>query len=80
MVSKFREKTLKSVAIPLARGNLPGLVSNLRSSAINIFNRKISEKELSEQEKDLLYLFQMKIWITKIIKSLEALRVLIDGV
>ena len=78
--SNDNNNELKSVAIPLARGNLLGLVSNLRSSAINIFNRKISEKELSEQEKDLLYLFQMKIWITKIIKSLEDLRVLIDGV
>ena len=43
------------------------------------------EKELREQENDLLYLFHMKISnkgindIIKIIKSLEHLRVLIDG-
>ena len=45
----------------LVRDNLPGLVSNLISSAINKYDRKKVEKELSEQEKDLLYLFQMKI-------------------
>ena len=43
------------------------------------------EKELREQENDLLYLFQIKISnkgindIIQIIKSLEHLRVLIDG-
>ena len=40
------------------------------------------EKELSEQEKDLLYLFQMKIRmiLSKIIKSLEDSGALVDGV
>ena len=55
------KKTLTNVVIPLARYNLPGLVSNLASNAINKFGRKISGKELSEQEKDLLYLFRMKM-------------------
>ena len=32
---KLGKKLLKAVAIPLARGNLPGLVSNLTSNAIN---------------------------------------------
>ena len=32
------EKALKNIAIPLARDKLPGLVSNLTSSAINIFD------------------------------------------
>ena len=34
-------KTQTNVSIPLARDNLPGLVSNLTSSAINKFDRKI---------------------------------------
>ena len=33
---------LTNIAIPLARDNLSGLVSNLTSSAINKFDRKIS--------------------------------------
>ena len=37
------------------------------------------EKELSEQERDLLYLFQMND-IIKVIKSLKDSGVLIDGV
>ena len=36
--------TLTNVVIPLARGNLPGLVSNLTSNSINKFERKISGK------------------------------------
>ena len=38
------KKTLKNIVIPLAREYLPGLVSNLTSSAINKFERKISGK------------------------------------
>ena len=34
-----------NVAIPLARNNLPGLVSHLTSRAINKFDREISGKE-----------------------------------
>ena len=37
-------KGLSNITIPLARDNLPGLVSNLTSSAINKFDRKISGK------------------------------------
>ena len=57
------KKALTNIAVLLARDNLPGLVSNLTSNAINKFERKIVEKELWEQEKELLYLFQMKIWM-----------------
>ena len=57
------KKALKNIVIPLARDNLPGLVTNLTSNAINKFERKIIVKELSEQEKDLLYLFQITIWM-----------------
>ena len=38
------KKTLTNLAISLARDNLPGLVSNLASNAINKFERKISGK------------------------------------
>ena len=39
------------------------------------------KKELPEQEKDLLDLFQMKIWMILLkLKSLEDSGVLIDGV
>ena len=34
------KKALTNIAIPLARDNLPGLVSNLTSSAINKLNKK----------------------------------------
>ena len=45
MLSKFRgKKALTNVAISLARDNLPGLLSNLTSSAINKFDRNISGK------------------------------------
>ena len=37
------KKGLTSITIPLARDNLPGLVSNLTSSAINKFDIKISQ-------------------------------------
>ena len=53
-----KKKALTDIAIPLARGNLLGLVSNLASNAINKFKKK-----LWKEEKDLLYLFQMKIWM-----------------
>ena len=49
------KKTLTNIAILLARDNLPGLVSNLSSNAINKPKKKKVKKELSEQEKDLLY-------------------------
>ena len=63
LVSKFRKKVLANVAAPLARDNLPGLVSNLTLSTINNLIEKKVEKGLSEQEKNLFYLFQMKIWM-----------------
>ena len=34
------KKALTNIAIPLARDNLPGLVSNLTSNTINKFERK----------------------------------------
>ena len=53
-------KLLTNVPIPFARDNLPGLVSNITSNAINNFERKM---ELREQENDLVCSFQTKIWM-----------------
>ena len=44
MTRQFREKALTNIAIPLAKDNLTGLVSNLTSNARNTFERKISGK------------------------------------
>ena len=55
------KKALTNISIPLVRDTLPGLVSNLTSSAINKFDRKISGKGAARVGKGLLYLFQMKI-------------------
>ena len=60
-MANWGKKTLANVAIPLVWDNLLELVSNLTSNAINKFDRKISGyKDLSKQEKNLLYFFQMK--------------------
>ena len=45
-LANLGNKTLINVAILLARDNLPRLVSNLTSSAINKFDRKISGKRI----------------------------------
>ena len=76
------KKALTNIAIPLARDNLPGLVSNLTSNAINKFERKISRKGAVTAGKG----FTLLIWneqlndINKIIKPLEDSGVLFDGV
>ena len=51
------------MAIPYTRDNLPGLMSNLASNAINKFERKLNGKIAWEQEKDLLYLLRMEVWM-----------------
>ena len=58
------KEALTNVAFALGKDTLLGLVGNLSSDAINKFERKKVEKELSEEEKDLLYLLRMKIWMT----------------
>ena len=45
-LAKLERKSLTNVAIPLARDNLPGLVSNLTSSAIKKLHRKTSGKRV----------------------------------
>ena len=59
-----KKKTLKNIAISLARDNLPGLLSNLTSSSIYKFDIKINEKEAVRAENEFTFLFRMKIWIT----------------
>ena len=39
-LSNLAKEAPTNIAIPLARGNLPGLVSNLTSNAINEFEKK----------------------------------------
>ena len=76
------KKAQTDIAISLARGNLPGLVSNLNSNATNKFERKISGKTAVRAEKGFtLFILNEDInGIIKIIKSLEDSGVLIDGV
>ena len=80
--SNLGKKALTKIAIPLARDNLPELVSNLTSNAINKFERKVSGKGAVRAGKEFI-LFQMKFEISnfiKIIKLLQDSVVLIDGV
>ena len=81
-LANLGKKTLTNVAIPLARNNLPRLVSNLTSSAINKFDRKISGKGAVRAGKGFTLLISHENMndIIKIIKSLEDSGVLIDRV
>ena len=82
MPSKFRKKVLANVAIPLARDNLPRLVGNLTSSAINKFDTKVSRKGAVRARKwyTLFTSNEDMNDIIQIIKSLEDSGVLINGV
>ena len=62
-LANLGKKVLTNTATPLARDNLIGLLNNLTSNVIIKFERKKMKKVLSEQEKDLLYLILMRIWI-----------------
>ena len=81
-LANLGKKALTNVAIPLARDNLPALVSNLTSNAINRFDRKISGKGAVTAGKGftLFILNEDMSDIIKIIKSLEGSGVLVDGV
>ena len=76
------KKVNADLVIPLARYNLPGLVSNLASNAINKFERKISGKGAVRARKGFtLFISNEDVNdIIQIIKSLEDLLVLIDRV
>ena len=73
--------SLRNIAIPLAREELSGLVSNLTSNAVNKFERKISEKGAVRAGKRFtLFILNEHMNAMKIITSLEDSGVLIDGV
>ena len=76
------KKALTNIAIPLARDDLPGLVSNLTSNAINKFERKICGKVAFRAGKGFTLLISNEDIndIIKIIKPLEDLSVSFDGV
>ena len=76
------KKALTNIAIPLVSNNLPGLVNNSTSNAINQFERKISGKGAVKARKGftLFILNEDLNDIIKIIKSLEGSDLLIDGV
>ena len=76
------KKALRHIAIPLARDNFPGLVSNLTLNAINKFERKISGKGAVRAGKGFALFMSNEDLndIIKIIKSLEDSGVLIYGV
>ena len=77
-----KKKVVTGVAIPLAKDNLPGLVSKLASNETNKFERKTSGKEAVRARKwfKLFISNEGMNDIIKIIKSLEHSDVLIDGV
>ena len=82
MLGNLGRKALANIAIHLAKDNLPGLVSNLTSSAINKLDRKISRKVAVRVGKKLtLFLSNEDMKdIIETIKSLEDSSVLIDRV
>ena len=81
-LANLGKKALTNVDIPLARDNLPGLVSNLTSNAINNFERKISGKACVRAGKRFTLFISNEDMndIIKIIKSIGYSGVLIDGV
>ena len=80
-LANLGKKALTSVAIPLARDNCPGLVSNLASNVLNKFERKKSGKGAVRAGKWFaLFISNEDINdIIKIIKPLEDLGLLING-
>ena len=79
---KLEKQALINVAIYLTRYNLPGLVSNLDSNTLKIFDRNISGKGAARAEKrSTLFISNEDLNdIIKITKSLEDSNDLIDGI
>ena len=82
LLGNLGTKVITDLAIPLARNNLPGLVSNLASNAINKFERKINGKGAVRAGKEFTLFVSNEEMndIIEIIKSLEDFGILIDGV
>ena len=76
------KKALTNIAIPLARDNLPGLVSSLTSTAINKFERRISGKGAVRAGKGFTLFIsnEDRNDIIKIIKPLEDSKVITETV
>ena len=53
----IQAKSAKNVAISFTKNNLPGLGSNVASSAINTFERKISGKGAVRTAKGFLFIY-----------------------
>ena len=81
MLGNLCKKVVADLAIPLARDNLPKLISKLASSSVNKFERKISGTGTVRAGKGftLFILNEDMNDIIKIIKSGDS-DVLIDGV
>ena len=81
-LANLEKQTLTNVTLPLARDSLSGLVSNLTSSAINKFDKKISGKGAVRAGQGFtLFISKEDINdIIEFIKSLEDSGVLTDGV
>ena len=81
-LTNLGKKALTNVAIPLARDNLPGLVSNLASNAMNIFERKISGKGIVRVGKGFTLFISNENMndIIKIMKPLEDSNELTDSI
>ena len=75
------KKALTNIDTRLSKYNLPGLVSNLTSSAINKLDRKINGKGFVKAGKGFTLFISNEDMnnIKQIIKSLENSGVLIDG-
>ena len=65
MLGNLGKKALRNVTTPLARDNLPGLVSNLASNAINKFEIKISGKGFVRAGKRWWSYWNNKTWNNK---------------
>ena len=76
------KKAITNAAIPFATDNLPGLVTNLASYAINKFERTTSGKGAVRAMKGFTLFISNEDMngIIKIIKSLEDSNLLIDGI
>ena len=81
-LGNLEKQALANVVIPLARDNLPELVSNLTLNAINKFERNISRKRavIARKGFTLFILNEDMNDIIQVIKSLEDSGVLTDGV
>ena len=63
-LANLGKKKITNISLPLAKKNLPGLVSNLISSAINKFDKEINEKGAVGVGKGFTLFIRIKIWMT----------------